>query len=235
VAVPTAKLITKSYAHIRAATIDPAAATPSDGLAIDAALISESGNTTHYSVIDAAGNRVSATLSINFLFGAGVVAGNTGVLLNDEMDDFSLQPDIPNAYRLRGGDANRIEPRKRPLSSMTPTFVEDAKGVLVLGAPGGSRIISMVLLGILDYVNRSEVDLKRLVAAPRYHHQFWPDRVEIEPGGFPDEWRSALAAKHHVLQTSGRKWGNMQAVFRSKRDGSTQAASDPRGEDLGWY
>ena len=235
VSVPTARLTGKSYAKSRAATIDPAAATPSDGLSAGAALISESDNTTHYSVIDADGNRVGATLSINFLFGAGVVAGDTGVLLNNEMDDFSLSPDTPNVYRLRGSGANGIAPRKRPLSSMTPTFVEDERGVLVLGAPGGPRIVSQVLLGILDYMNQSEVDLQRMVAAPRYHHQYWPDRVEIEPESFAPEWRAALAAKKHELQVTGRKWGNMQAVFKSRRDGAVQAASDPRGLDLGWY
>jgi gamma-glutamyltranspeptidase/glutathione hydrolase len=235
VQVPTARLTAKAYAKSRAATIDPAAATPSDGLSASAALISGGNNTTHYSVIDADGNRVGATLSINFLFGAGVVAGDTGVLLNDEMDDFSLLPETPNVYHLRGSDANRIAPRKRPLSSMTPTFVEDSRGVLVLGAPGGPRIVSQVLLGILDYMNQSEVDLQRMVSAPRYHHQYWPDRVEIEPDGFSAEWRAALAAKKHKLQVTGRKWGNMQAVFKSKRDGATQAASDPRGLDLGWY
>lgn len=235
VRVPSEKLTDKSYARSRAATIDPATATPSDGFAADAAMVSGSGNTTHYSVIDAEGNRVGATLSINFLFGAGVVAADTGVLLNNEMDDFSLRPEIPNAYLLRGSAANRIEPRKRPLSSMTPTFVEDAKGVLVLGAPGGSRIISMVLLGVIDYLGRSEVDLKRIVAAPRYHHQYWPDRVEIEPGGFDDQWRAALEVKGHKLQVAARRWGNMQAVFKSGRDGSVQAASDPRGEDIGGY
>ncbi len=233
VKVPLVKLTGKSYARSRAATIDPAAATPSGRPA--AAVVSESGNTTHYSVIDADGNRVGATLSINFLFGAGVVAGDTGVLLNNEMDDFSLQPEIPNAYRLRGGEANRIEPRKRPLSSMTPTFVEDARGVLVLGAPGGSRIVSQVLLGILDYVNQREIDLKRMVAAPRYHHQYSPDRVEIEPEGFPAEWRAALEARHHVLQITGRKWGNMQLAFKSRTGGAAQAVSDPRGQDVGWY
>ena len=107
--------------------------------------------------------------------------------------------------------------------------------MLVLGAPGGPRIVSQVLLGILDYMNHSEVDLQRMVAAPRYHHQYWPDLVEIEPDSFAAEWRSALAAKKHKLQVTGRKWGNMQAVFKSKRDGSALAASDPRGLDFGWY
>jgi gamma-glutamyltranspeptidase/glutathione hydrolase len=235
VQVPLARLTSKSYAKSRAATIDPAAATPSDRLSAGAALISAGNNTTHYSIIDADGNRVGATLSINFLFGAGIVAGDTGVLLNDEMDDFALLPEIPNVYRLRGSEANRIAPRKRPLSSMTPTFVEDERGVLVLGAPGGPRIVSQVLLGILDYMNHSEIDLQRMVAAPRYHHQYWPDLVEIEPDSFAAEWRAALAARKHKLQVTGRKWGNMQAVFKSKRDGSALAASDPRGLDLGWY
>ena len=235
VLVPLAKLTAKSYAKDRATGIDPAAATPSDALAIDQTVVGESGNTSHYSIVDADGNRVGATLSINFLFGAGVVAADTGVLLNDEMDDFSLLPEVPNGYLLRGGGANRIEPRKRPLSSMTPTFVEDARGVLVLGAPGGSRIVSQVLLGILDYMNQPQVDLRRMVSAPRYHHQFWPDRVELEPDGFPVEWRAVLAAKKHLLQIGSRRWGNMQAVFKSGRDGATQAASDPRGRDLGGY
>jgi len=157
------------------------------------------------------------------------------VLLNNELDDFSLQPEMPNAYNLHSGAANRIAPHKRPLSSMTPTFIEDAKGVLVLGAPGGSRIISMVLLGILDYVNHDQVDLERMVSAPRYHHQCWPDRVEIEPDGFPAEWRAALEAKGHHVQIGNRKWGNMQVVFKA-RDGTAQAASDPRGlQDFAGY
>ena len=186
-------------------------------------------------MIDAAGNRVGATLSINFLFGAGVIPAGTGVLLNDEMDDFTLLPEVPNGYRLLGGAANRIEPRKRPLSSMTPTFVEDDRGVLVLGAPGVSRIISQVLLGILDYMAQPAIDLERIVAAPRYHHQFWPDRVELEPVGFDAGWRIALTAKKHVLETGGRQWGNMQMVFMPLHGGAAQAASDPRGLDIGWY
>jgi gamma-glutamyltranspeptidase/glutathione hydrolase len=157
------------------------------------------------------------------------------VLLNDEMDDFTIAPDVPNGYQLRSGIANRIEPRKRPLSSMTPTFVEDARGVLVLGAPGGSRIISQVLLGILDYLQQRDVDLESIVSAPRYHHQFWPDRVEIEPVGFSAEWQAALAARKHAIRISTRQWGNMQAVFRAAKDGTLQAASDPRGLDFGWY
>jgi gamma-glutamyltranspeptidase/glutathione hydrolase len=112
---------------------------------------------------------------------------------------------------------------------MTPTFVEDAKGVFVVGTPGGSRIVSQVLLAVLDYVHAPAVDLAAIVRAPRYHHQWWPDRVEVEPDGFPAQWRAALEAKGHKLETEKRRWGNMQAVFKSKRGGLAAAVSDPRG------
>lgn len=235
VAVPVNRLLSKRYAGRRAADIDPAHATRSEALGEPRPPAPTSGNTTHLSVIDAEGNRVAATLSINLLFGSGIVARGTGVLLNNEMDDFSLRADLPNAFRLRGGAANAIAPGKRPLSSMTPTFVDDAKGVLIIGTPGGSRIISQVLLAVLDYVESDTVDLERIVSAPRYHHQWWPDRVDIEPEGFAPDWRASLEAKGHRLHTVGRKWGNMQAIFKSKADGTVHAASDPRGADIGWY
>ncbi len=235
VSVPLTRMLDKEYLNRRAATIDPAAASKSDALADERLARPEGSNTTHFSVIDAEGNRVAATLTINLLFGAGVVAGDSGVLLNDEMDDFSLRADVPNAFRLRGGAANAIAPGKRPLSSMTPTFVEDDRGVLILGAPGGSRIVSQVLLAILEYLRAPQIDLQRLVDMPRFHHQYWPDRVEIEPDSFAAEWRAALAAKGHALQTVNRKWGNMQIVFKSKQTGVAQAASDPRGSDVAGY
>jgi gamma-glutamyltranspeptidase/glutathione hydrolase len=229
-AVPVERLTSRAYANQRAATIDPAAATRSEAPEREPGA-GGSGNTTHLSVVDAAGNRVAATLTINLLFGSGVVARGTGVLLNNEMDDFTVHADVPNSFRLRGGEVNAIAPGKRPLSSMTPTFVEDAKGVLVVGAPGGSRIVSQVLLAVLDYVHAPVVDLAAIVRAPRYHHQWWPDRVEVEPEGFPPAWRAALEAKGHKLETARRRWGNMQAVFKSKT-GVAQAASDPRGADV---
>ena len=192
-------------------------------------------NTTHFSIIDGAGNRVAATLTINLLFGSGIVGRGTGVLLNNEMDDFTLRADVANSFQLRGGEANSVAPGKRPLSSMTPTFVEDGKGVLILGAPGGSRIISQVLLAALEYLRKPQVDLKQLVAMPRYHHQYWPDRIEIEPEGFSAAWRGALEGKGHQLSTAKRKWGNLQAVFQPRDGGAAQAANDPRGDDVAWY
>jgi gamma-glutamyltranspeptidase / glutathione hydrolase len=234
VPVPVARLTSRAHADALAATIRPDAATESETLGAEVPLPAGT-NTTHFSVIDAEGNRVAATTTINLLFGSGVVAGKTGVLVNNEMDDFSLRHDVPNSFRLRGGDANAIAPGKRPLSSMTPTFVEDGKGVLVLGAPGGSRIVSQVLLAVLDYVRAPAVDLAGLVSAPRYHHQWWPDRVEFEPGAFSAEWRQALEARGHSMQSGKRRWGNMQVVFKSRADGAAQAAGDPRGSEIGWY
>jgi gamma-glutamyltranspeptidase/glutathione hydrolase len=231
-AVPVERLTSRAYAAERAATIDPGAATRSEAPEREPGAAG-SGNTTHLSVVDAAGNRVAATLTINLLFGSGIVARGTGVLLNNEMDDFTVRTDVPNSFRLRGGEANAMAPGKRPLSSMTPTFVEDARGVLVLGAPGGSRIVSQVLLAVMDYVQAPALDLAAIVGAPRYHHQWWPDRVEVEPGGFPPQWRAALEAKGHKLESAQRKWGNMQVVFKSKQTGVAQAASDPRGADVG--
>jgi gamma-glutamyltranspeptidase / glutathione hydrolase len=217
---------TRAYADRRAASIDIRHATSSEALAA----INEGDNTSHFSLVDRAGNRVAATLSINLPFGAGVMAGDSGVVLNDEMDDFAIAPGTENSYRLIAGAANRVQPYKRPLSSMTPTFIEDERGVVVLGTPGGSRIISMVLLGILDYVDSPTVDLERLVSAPRYHHQYQPDRIEYEPGGLPQPVVDALRAMGHTVQEGKRRWGNMQAVYVDRASGEASAHSDPRGK-----
>jgi gamma-glutamyltranspeptidase/glutathione hydrolase len=244
---PPPQLGTRAYADERALSIDPGKATPSE--ALDARYpalenpglpgnpgrlgnpgLREGSNTTHFSIADSQGNLVAATLSVNLPFGAGVLAGDTGVLLNNEMNDFSIGPGVPNAYRLTGDAANAVEPGKRPLSSMTPTFVEDDRGVLALGTPGGSRIISMVLLGILDYVDDPMLDAERQVAAPRFHHQYLPDRIEYEPGAFSAEWIAALQAKGHTVQEGRRRWGNMQAVFVPRATGEASAHGDPRGK-----
>lgn len=228
--VPVARLASQDYARQRGASIDPDKATPSSALPSVADAAEEGADTTHFSIIDRHGNRVAATLSVNAPFGSGFVAGDTGVLLNNHMDDFALAPATPNLYRLVGNEANAIRPGKRPLSSMSPTFVEDSRGVLVLGTPGGSRIISMVTLGVLDYMLNREVDLQRIVALPRYHHQYLPDRIEVEPGAFPEEWTQALRAKGHTVESGRRKWGNMQAAYLDKATGQASAQGDPRGK-----
>lgn len=229
VTVPVARLASADYARARAASIDPQRATASADL--DSAPVAPEGeNTTHFSIVDAQGNRVAATLSINAPFGAAVVAGRTGVLLNNEMNDFAIAPGVANLYGLTGRSANLIAPGKRPLSSMSPTFVEDPRGVLVLGTPGGSRIISMVLLALLEHLHTATVDLERVVGAPRYHHQFLPDRIQLEPGAFADGWKRALEVKGHAVEEGARRWGNMQAVFRERMSGDVTAAGDPRGK-----
>ena len=185
-------------------------------------------NTTHFSVLDSEGNRVSATLSINLPFGSGFVAPGTGVLMNDEMDDFSIKPMEPNAYGLVGNDANSIAPHKRPLSSMTPTFVEKKESIAILGTPGGSRIISMVLLALLQYADGKTPQL--WVRAPRYHHQFLPDEVQFEKGGLTAAEQAGLKKLGHKLVEINRRYGNMQAILWYKPKDLVFAASDPRGE-----
>jgi gamma-glutamyltranspeptidase / glutathione hydrolase len=229
VTVPEIRLRSREYADQRAAGIDPAHATPSAELAAPPAA-KDGENTTHFSIVDADGNRVAATLSVNGPFGAATVAGASGVLLNNTMNDFALAPEASNLYGLSGSRANLIAPGKRPLSSMSPSFVEDKRGVLVLGTPGGSRIISMVLLGILAHVGAGPVDVAKVVGTPRFHHQYLPDRIEIEPGQFPVEWVDALKAMGHTVQEGRRRWGNMQAVFVDAASGEAVAEGDPRGK-----
>ncbi len=234
---PVARLSSEAYAATRAASIDPQRATPSTAFDQTEPTFVEGRDTSHFSIIDAAGNRVAATLSINHLFGSGIVAGDTGVLLNNEMDDFAVKPDWPNTYRLTGNEANAIEPGKRPLSSMSPTFVEDARGVLILGSSGGSRIVSQMLLAILDYSRPGPVDVVGIVGAPRYHHQYLPDRIDIEPAGLPVEVIASLEARGHRVLRIDRKWGNMQAVWLNKKTGQSIAAGDPRTAAgwAGWF
>lgn len=226
--IPVKKLLDKVYGEALALTIKPDKATPSAELSDTPGLVQTGKNTTHFSIIDAEGNRVAATLSINLPFGSGFVPEGTGILLNDEMDDFSIKRLTPNAYGLTGNDANSVQPGKRPLSSMSPTMLETDDRVGILGTPGGSRIISMLILAILDF--NAGHGPQSWVSLPRYHHQYLPDVVSFERAAFSQEDQVKLIGYGHKLSGSSRRWGNMQAILWDKKQGKVSAASDPRGE-----
>ncbi|WP_213775637.1 gamma-glutamyltransferase [Bradyrhizobium sp. dw_78] len=220
---PVATLISKDYAARQRAGIDPDRTTPWTD-ALSATPPHEGDNTTHFSIVDDRGNAVSNTYTLNFSYGVGMVAEGTGVLLNNELDDFTAAPGASNAYGLVGFEANLPGPGKRPLSSMSPTIVlKDGKPVLVTGSPGGSRIISTVLqviVNVLDY----HMDVEDAVAAPRLHHQWLPDEVRVERG-FSDDVLAALRAKGHtVVEPMGQTSANSIAVTENGLSG----APDPR-------
>ncbi len=225
--LPVERLTSRAHAERLRKTLQLDRATPSEALGVPG---SEGEDTTHFSIIDAEGNRVAATLSINYPFGSGYIPAGTGVLLNNEMDDFASQPGKPNAYGLVGGENNAIQPGKRPLSSMTPVFLETEDRVAALGSPGGSRIITQVLLGILAFADGQEPH--QWVGQPRYHHQYLPDRIQHEPGAISVETRRALVEKGHRVVPMTRQYGDMQAVLWHRGEGRMAAASDPRGGGL---
>ena len=230
--IPADMLLSKDYAAGLRTTIRLDRALPSSMLAADPdRLGSESTDTTHFSLIDSHGNMVSATLTVNLPFGAAFAPPGTGVLVNNEMDDFSAKPGEPNAYGLIGFAANAIEPGKRMLSSMSPTIVIDDDRAAVLGTPGGSRIITMVLLGVLDFIDGNGPE--SWVSLPRFHHQYLPDEISIEPGALSDEQITALEEKGHKVTVRTRTWGNMHGVMWNRETGELEAASDPRWDSGG--
>jgi gamma-glutamyltranspeptidase/glutathione hydrolase len=224
--VPVERLINPYYAAGQRASIRMDRATPSASLpGVDAP--SPGPSTTHFSVIDKQGNLVAATITLNFFYGSGLMIPGTGILLNNQMDDFSSKPGVPNGFQLIGGDANAIAPKKRPLSSSTPTFVAGPTGLMIIGSPGGSRIPGMVILGTLNFMDGKSA--QEIVGAPRFHHQFSPDVIEYEPGTLTAEERAQLEARGHSLKEGSRKWGNTQVVTWDYKTGKVEAASDPRG------
>lgn len=225
VEVPVERLTEPAYAAGLAATIHPRRATPSESFPGPRSG-TEGTNTTHFSLIDDAGNRVAATLSLNYPFGSGFMPADTGVVLNNHMDDFSVQPGRANAYGLVHGDANRIEPGKRMLSSMAPTLLAHDGRLAATGTPGGSRIITTVLLAAMEFHRGGTVE--DMVAPDRYHHQYRPDVIEYEPDGLAHDVLEELQAMGHELEEFDRTWGNSQAVIVD-RDGGFSAAADPRG------
>ena len=237
VRIPVRTLTSKDYAAGLRATIHPRKATPSDLLSGDPTPL-EDEDTTHFSIIDAEGNRAAVTQTVNLLFGSGLVPAGTGVLLNNEMDDFALKPGTPNAFGVMGFDANAPAPGKRMLSSMTPTFMSKDGRVAVIGTPGGSRIITMVLLGMLGYADG--LNAAQVAALPRYHHQWMPDALGIERDALPTGVVAQLRAMgHDVLvpgeDNQGRRssdaWGSMNTVEWDRGAGVLRAASDPRNPE----
>lgn len=225
--VPSARLVSDAYIESLVESIDRAKATPSSTLRPVAQPTGGGADTTHFSIIDQQGNKVSATLSINYPFGSCYVAAGTGVLLNDEMDDFVSKPGVPNVYGLVGSHANAIAPGKRMLSSMTPSMVETKHRTAIIGTPGGSRIITMVLLGILEFYENKSAE--EIVNAGRFHHQYLPDEISYEPGVFDDELVAALEKLGHKTKSLTSDYGNMQLIVLDKNSGEIDAASDGRG------
>ena len=225
VEIPVEMLTSQFYADGLRASIRPDRATPSSMLASNDQ-IPEGTDTTHFSIIDADGNMVAATLTVNLPFGSAFMPPGTGLLVNNQMDDFSAKQGVPNAFGLIGFEANEIQPFKRPLSSMSPTFMIGADKRAVIGTPGGSRIITMVLLGILDFMQGNEPT--SWVSLPRFHHQYEPDQISAEPDAFTPEQVEALRALGHEVEVRERTWGNMHGALWNLETGQVTAGSDPR-------
>lgn len=236
--MPVSELTEKDYAAAWRATVRPNMATPSASLvrpsgylppapATGGRLRSESHNTTHFSVVDAEGNAVALTTTLNDNFGSCVTAGQLGFLLNDEMDDFAAKLGVPNLYGLIQGPADVIEPGKRPLSAMTPTIIlEDGKLRYVLGSPGGSRIsttVANILLSVVEF----GLDMQQAVDAPRFHHQYLPDKLCVEPG-FPLETVRTLREFGHDVSIEREPWSNGECIAIDPETGEMHAGQDKR-------
>jgi gamma-glutamyltranspeptidase/glutathione hydrolase len=227
--VPTKKLISMNNANALAHHILTNQATPSDTLKAQPSN-AKAGNTTHFSIIDNDGNRVAATLTVNYIFGSSVVAAGTGVLLNDEMDDFSIKPGVKNVFGLVGSELNAIAPGKRPLSSMAPTFLLGTDRLAILGTPGGSRIPTMLLLSSLDFAQGKGAI--SMVSTMRFHHQYLPDKLQFEPDSITQEQQQKLKNMGYKLMALKQYYGDMQAISWDMRNNFLTAASDPRNIGL---
>jgi gamma-glutamyltranspeptidase/glutathione hydrolase len=234
---PVAQLLAPSYAEKLRAQIDPGRATPSVDVRPGLGPVTHEHNeTTHYSIVDAEGNAVAVTYTINDWFGAGVIAGNTGFFLNDEMDDFTAKPGVANMFGLVQGARNDVRPGKRPLSSMTPAIVtKDGRLAMVTGSPGGSRIITIALETILNALVYG-MNAQEAVDAPRTHMQWLPDELQHEPGAFTPEVATALRGMGYTFREIPQ-WGSAQAVVIDLVTGVRYGGSDrsrPAGEALGY-
>ena len=231
--VPVKMLTHPDHAIEHSTSIDLNRATPIH-LNGDRSLVSQDKGTetTHFSIVDVEGNRVATTQTINTWFGSGYMSPSGGFILNNEMDDFSAKPFTPNRYGLVHGEANSILPKKRMLSSMTPSFIESDRGIAILGTPGGSKIITMVLLSILNWINGGTAD--DMTSVKRFHHQYLPDIIQHEKGAFSNSDIDKLRSIGHTLKEV-RDYGNMQVITIDKDSGKVETSSDPRAliEDSG--
>lgn len=234
--LPVAGLISRAYADERRKTIDMMRATPSTEIGHGDPLPYESEQTTHYTIVDAAGNVVSNTYTLNSGFGSGVVAHGTGILLNNEMDDFTSKPGVPNQFGLIQSEANSIAPRKRPLSAMTPTIVlKDGRPYFAVGSPGGPTIINTVLQVILNIID-FHMNIQQAIDMPRVHHQWLPDRIVYEPFGLSRDTIEALKRRGHTFAHRPRYMGDAQGVMIDPQTGMRLGASDGRrgGQAVGF-
>ena len=228
VSVPVRGLMSREYAAQRRADIDPARATKSAETAAGNPARYESPQTTHFSIVDDAGMVVTSTYTLNESYGSAVTAPGTGLLLNDEMDDFTSKPGVPNAYGLIQGENNAIQPQKRPLSSMTPTIVaKDGKFYFAIGSPGGSTIINTVLQVIINVID-FDMNLQQAIDAPRFHHQWLKDEIAWEPYEFSKDSWDALVRMGHVFGEKPGYIGDAHGVMIDPKDGMRLGASDPR-------
>ncbi|MER2996642.1 gamma-glutamyltransferase [Pontibacter populi] len=229
VKIPVQALLDKTYLKERLSTFSMDKATPSSEMKAGKLPFTESDQTTHFSIIDPAGNAVSTTTTLNGAYGSKVLVNGAGFLLNNEMDDFSVKPGVPNMFGLVGGEANAIAPGKRMLSSMTPTILEkDGKLFMVVGTPGGSTIITSVFQAILNVVEHN-MTMQQAVGAPRFHHQWLPDVIQHEPNAISPAVRSVLESKGYKLEQR-KPYGRVDAI-RVLPNGKLEAGADPRGDD----
>ncbi|MDQ3684351.1 MAG: gamma-glutamyltransferase [Acidobacteriota bacterium] len=233
VRVPVAGLIDKDYAARLRGTINAERASTSAAIRAGQPVGYEPGETTHFSVVDAEGNAVSNTYTLNDLYGSAVTAKGTGVLLNDEMDDFTARPGVPNMWGAIQGERNAVAPRKRPLSSMTPTFVLHKDGTLwfAVGARGGTRIINAVLQIVINIIDH-DMNLQQAIDAPRVHHQWLPDELIYEPYGMSPDTERALEARGHKVEpaASPRNIASAEGIMIEEKTGVRLGASDPRND-----
>lgn len=232
VKVPVAGLIDKAYADDLRKTIRIDRASSSEEIRAGRPAGYESGETTHFAVVDAEGNAVANTYTLNDWFGSGVVAKGTGIVLNNEMDDFAAKPGTPNLYGLIQGERNAVAPRKRPLSAMTPTFVLRKDGSLwfTVGTPGGPTIINTVLQVITNVIDYG-MNIQHAIDAPRIHHQWLPDEIVWEPYGLSGDTQKALINRRHKLVKNPRYLGDAQGIMIEEKTGIRLGATDPRRSD----